>query len=166
MTWGMKFSETGTPVSDESNLIYTTDRNQLKVDVTADPPHLGFLNPITGFTNLTTTSSSPLASEVLFQVEHRMPFRPSVSLYMNIVDTPVNYAYYIGSYTVDFLRLGGTLVYADVDDKYFYIRHDMYYNFNMGAPATQTETEMNLLKIRAKYLISNARYVGQTTQSA
>jgi hypothetical protein len=164
MKWGMKFSETGKPVSDDRNLIYTSDRNQFKVDVKADPPHLGLLDPMPTMTNLTTTTTNYLASEILLRVEHHMPFTPSVSVYMNVIDTPTDYAFLIGTYVVDLLRLGGTLIYADADETYFYIRHDKYHNFNMGSPATQTETDLEQFNIRAKWLISNARFVGEVAR--
>lgn len=165
MKWGMKFSSTGKPVDEPDNLIYTSDRNQFTVDINADPPHLGLLDPLATMTNLTTTDSVPLASEILLQVEHHMPFRPSASVYMNVIDTPTAYAFYIGTYVVDLLRLGGTLVYADVDDTYFFIKHDKYHNFNLGHTTTQTETTMEQFEIKTKWLISNARFVGSVAMT-
>lgn len=161
--WGMKFSETGKSVSDDRNLIYTSERNQFKVDINADPAHLGLFRPLKKMTNLTTTTTAPLASEILFETEHGMPFKPSVSVYMNVVDTPTAYAFLIGTYVVDLLRAGG-IIYADADETNFYIRHDKYHNFSLGAPATQTETDMDKFKINTKWLISNARFVGSVAK--
>lgn len=159
-TWGMKFSQTGKSVDDDRNVIYTSEKDQFNVDINANPPHLGVIDPIANFTNLTTTTTSPLATETLLQVEHHLPFIPSVSAYMHVQSSPSDYAFLIGRYVVDFLRLGGTLVYADADEKYFYLRHDKYHNFNMGTPTTQPETDMDKWKIKVKWLIGNARFVG------
>lgn len=160
MSYGVQFADNGKDVSDKNSLIYNSQLDQLNVDVTAVPSHMDFFDPLQKMTNLTTTTTTPLASEVLFQVKHGMPYVPYVYLYMNVVDMPSDYAYYLGTYAVDILRLGGSLVYSDADETYFYIRHDKYHNFNMGAPTTQTETGMDLVKIRTKYLITNARFSG------
>lgn len=160
MGYGVQFSDDGKDVSDKRSLIYNSELDQLKVDVTAVPSHMDFFDPLQKMTNLTTTTTVPLASEVLFQIKHGMPYRPYVYLYMTVVDIPSDYSYYLGTYAIDILSLGDSLVYADVDDTYFYIRHDKYHSFNMGAPATQTEVGMDIVKIRTKYLITNARNSG------
>jgi hypothetical protein len=163
MKWGMKFAETGKPVSDDRNLIYTTERDQLKYDLKADPTHVKYFDRLPNMRNLTTynTVQGQLDSEIIFQMKHNMPFKPSVSAYLQVIDTPVDYAYYIGTYVTDFLRLGGSLLYVDADDTYVYLKHDKYHNFNIGTPSTQTETDMDKFNIRCKLLVSNARFTGQ-----
>lgn len=166
--WGMKFSEAGKPVNDDRNLIYTTDRDQLKYDLKATPSHVKYFDRLPNMRNLTTvnTAQGQLSTEILFQMKHNMPFKPSVTAYLQVVDTPVAFAYYIGTYVTDFLRLGGSLLYVDADDTYIYIKHDMYHNFTIGAPTTQTETEMEKFNIRCKLLVSNARFTGQVQKVA
>lgn len=160
MRWGVRFAESGKSVEDRRNLVFSSETNQLKVDVKANPPHLGF-GSLPTMANLTTTNASPIAREVLLEIEHFLPFNPSVSCYMHVANTPIDDAYLIGRYVVDFLRLGGSLVYIEANERFVRVYHDKYHAFTTGAPATQTEVEMELFDIRIKWLISNARYVGQ-----
>ena len=166
MKYGAKFSEEGKPVSDDENVIYTSDRDQFKVNIIAQPPHLYLLDPLKKMTNLTVSSTSQLASEILFQVKHNMPFKPSVWLYMNMIDAPATESGIIGGYVTDFYRPGRRIIYVEADDTFVYIKHDFYFNGTVGAPDPQTETDADVYKIRAKLLISNARYVGQIARNS
>lgn len=161
---GVKFSEEGKPVSDEKNVIYTSDKDQLKVNMVASPPHLYLLNPLKKMSNLVASSGTPLVSEDLFKFKHNLPFAPAVWAYFYAFDAPTLNSQFIGTYATDFYRLGSTLLYAYADETYVYIKHDFYYTYPPApAPPVDPLTEVGAdeYKIRAKVLVLNSRYVGQ-----
>jgi len=167
---GAKFSEEGKPVTEDKNVVFTTEHDQLKVNMVANPKHLYLFNPLPTMNNLTAGSTNQLVSEDLIPpFKHNMPFRPAVWLYMSVIDAPAAGNTFIGTYTTDFYRLGPTLIYAYADDTYVYIKHDYYYTYPpLPAPPVDpiTETGADEYKIRAKLLVLNSRYVGQIRRAA
>jgi len=160
---GVKFAEEGKSVDDDSSLVYTSEKDQLKVNMVAQPPHLYLIDPLKKLSVLSAGSTTKVATEDLFKFKHNMPFRPAVWLYMSVIDAPVYANFFIGTYATDFYRLGPTLIYAHADDTYVYIKHDFYYVSppGGGGPDPQIETGADEYKIRAKLLVLNSRYVGQ-----
>lgn len=163
--WGVRFSEEGKPVSNDKNVIYDSELNQLKVNTVALPPHLYLLRPLKKMTNLTAGSTSPVATEILFQFKHNLPFKPSVWIYFNISDGPSAATSFIGRYVIDFLRVGATLVYGYADETYVYIKHDFYYAPVFGSPDPQNETGADQFSIRTKFMALNGRFIGQIAKT-
>jgi len=167
--WGVRFSEEGTDVNKDENLVYDSDLDQVKVSTVANPPHLYYFKPLKTMTNLTASSTNPVVSEDLLKFKHNLPYIPSVWVYFNIIDTPPSIAFYIGRYLINFVRLGGTLVYAHADETYVYIKHDFYYS--VPPPPNPpidplTETDAEKFNLRVKVLVMNGRYAGQIYKAA
>ena len=162
--WGARFAEEGKSVTDDNDLVYDSERDQLKVSTVANPPHLYFLNQLKKMTNLTASSTNPVASEDLIKFKHNLPYKPSVWAYFTVIDTPPSVAFYIGRYLVSFIRLGSTIVYAHADEEYIYIKHDFYFSFPPPGGTVvdpMTETDAEKFNLRVKVLVMNGRYAGQ-----
>lgn len=170
---GVKFAQPGKRVDaiDPQESAYTTEDDIVQVDFTADPPHLGIIDPLqkaSAYT-LTTTTAQPtqFREEVLFQVKHGLPFVPDFVCYFYAYDSP--YPQMIGTYRLDYYRVGfgGEYIQAIADDTYFKIIHSVSVTGVPGFPATMPYTWTvdlgSQMKFRVKYMILQRPTQGELT---
>lgn len=141
---------------------FDSRKKKLTVDVNATPSHAQVIETLSGGTkfvlNAATTTSS---EETLFRMEHKMPFRPKVLCYFYVKDAPIAFADSITYYEFNTalmlynaVALGGEKLYAETDEKYFFINHRAEtYGFGSG----NTTFYGSDYKYRVKFEILNQR---------
>lgn len=177
MTYGMKFVDEGKTLSDNdaSDVIYTSENDTLQVDITQDPSHIGTINPLKKAAVFSITVANAFdyqyREETLFQIEHNLPFKPNFTCYFYLYDSP--YPTEIGSYRLDYIRIGmgGEYIYADTDEKYFYIKHSAAVTGTPFFPQppypyTWTISGANERALRVKYMIHPMPDLGLLTYDA
>lgn len=116
----------------DGNWLNDTRKPKWSVDVEADPSHLRVLDDFPGGTKFTLTKgASAVAEETLFAIKHKMPWSPQVLCFFYTKDAPAGSANQIGTYTLNtgymFYDVSGGIgrevLFADVDEEYFYIKH-------------------------------------------
>ena len=141
---------------------FDSRKKKLTVDIEAVPKHLDLFT-INGGTKW-VLNPGDVRSEILFQVEHHMLFPPKFLFFALVTDVPSGFAPLIGFYfsNLAFLRtnnfpVGDEYVYADVDEKYFNIKHVAY----GGGIATGTTITAygSDYKFRVRYEILNQKAI-------
>lgn len=136
---------------------FDSRRPKVTVDIKADPKHLDLLNNFSGGTKWSLAVNQTI-EEVLFRIEHKMPFKPKFLCYFYVLNTPVGLAGLIGQYDINRSYMlvnafpqGSEQIYAKVDSKYFYIIH----RADNGTPARTAYGSD--FQYRIRYEIMNQR---------
>jgi hypothetical protein len=161
--YGMKFVQEGKSLADAFNrdITYQTSSDTLQVDITQDPSHIDVIDPLKSlsvFSPVVANSSDhKYQEEILFQIEHLIPFKPDFTCYFYLVDSP--FPADIGNYRLDYYRIGqgGEYIRAFTDEKYFNIVHSASVTGGPGVgvtyPYTWTIDNGSKMKFRVKYMI-------------
>lgn len=141
----------------ESDPEYDTRRKKLHVQAKTDPKHLDIIH-LTGGTAF--PGNGTIYTETLFQIKHELPFIPNCLVYFFIEDAPISDSafQFIGQYVKNEFYMSGTsggltdIIYYNIDDQYFYIKHQFATSpFN---PDPQPSTA-NQFKFKIKYIITS-----------
>lgn len=149
------------------NWKFDSRKKKWTVDLQADPPHVKLFE-MNGGTKFVLDSSLTLNSEeILFKVEHKMPWPPKFLCYFFYIDAPLGFADSIGYYgfnnafmLVNNIEAGGEGLYAEVDDTYFYIKHYAE-TYGVGSGNTTFYGSDYNFRIKFELLNQKAMFLGQ-----
>lgn len=145
---------------------YDSRKKKWTVDVRADPKHLDVFE-LDGGTKFTKDKgASTYTEEILFRIEHKMPFPPEFLSFFYTVDAPAGESASIGTYTqnrafmlTNAASTGEEGLFAQVDDTYFYIKHFVE-TFGSGSGDHTFHGSDYLFRFRYEILNQPALYFG------
>jgi len=149
---GFFIAEDGETVS-SGNLKFDTSKPHLLTNLRMDPPHLDILET-NGGTNFVMGSWPSSNSETLFTTPHHLPYTPELLIYFYSISyggsttDPKAATYYADRFLYSYGALWTDILYAEVDETNFYIKHYMENYWGSG----QT-SDANSWEIRIKYYI-------------
>lgn len=167
MSFGIAFAQQNRSMQDR-NWQYDTNRPKLTVD-----PREGFLAVFEQLGG-TEWSLAPGDSkvEILFQLQHNMPWPPEFLCYFYIEDAPSDHASSVNRYSSDmaFMATDSVIlqeaIAASVDDDYFYIKHFASIpSFSLGGDQTAYGSQYKF-RIRYEIMDHPAVYTGQGVGSS
>lgn len=128
---------------------------KLTVDTQQDPPHLKIIE-MDGGTKWAMTAGQD-REEILYEIEHKMPFKPKFLAYFYYLDVPTGFSLAIGKYdnqqadiVVNAFGYGTEYLIAEVTDKFFRIKHTAHADTTLTAHGSD-------FKFRIKYEIMNVK---------
>lgn len=166
-------SDFGLAIADENKNMqdghwkFDSRKKKWTVNLNANPPHVKIFQMDGGTKYVLNAAASSYSEEVLFQIEHHMPWPPKVLCFFFFLDAPLGFAGNIGYYSFSIASMlinnpgaGGEGLFAFVDDKYFYIKH---YAETYGVGSGNTTFYGSDYKFRIKFEILNqkALFLGQ-----
>lgn len=143
---------------EDASWSWDSRKKKMSIDLKSKPPHLDLVL-IDGGTAW-TVGARETREEVIFEIEHKMPFRPKVLAYFYCYDAGPSFAGIIGAHsqgvammvTNDVVR-GSEWLQADVDDKYFRVVHKVQGGIEGGTFLGKA------FKFRLRYEITNLKYI-------
>lgn len=110
-----------------------TRKVKLTVSIGKTPAHLQVLDSFSGGSKWVTDLAQVVAlEETLFQIEHKLPFKPKFLCYFKCTDSPAPFNMNIGQYQQNIATMltnsfpiGNEWLEAGSDEKYFFIKHKM-----------------------------------------
>lgn len=145
----------------ENNQIYDSRKAKLTLDPKPEPPHFDVLTDFGAGTKFVIDNAdTAIRTEVLFQIEHGLPFTPMYSAFFLATTTPPDYVGRKDLYSLNkalilynAIGLGEEMIYAEADETYFYIKHAAQ-RFGYGDPGNYTFFGSDF-KFRIRYMIFN-----------
>lgn len=143
---------------EEASWSWDSRKKKMAIDLKSKPPHLDLVL-IDGGT-VWSVAAGEKKEEVIFEIEHKMPFRPQVLSYFYCYDAPASHASLLGTHSQGVAMMvfndvvtGSEWLVAEVDDKYFRIIHKASGGLNGGALIGKA------MKYRLRYEITNLKYI-------
>lgn len=146
---------------------FDSRKKKWTVDLQANPSHVKLFEMNGGTKFVLNAGLTQSSEEVLFQMEHKMPWPPKFLCYFFYIDAPLGFADSIGYYSFSNASMlinnpgaGGEGLYAQVDNENFYIRH---YAETYGIGSGNTTFYGSDYKFRVKFELLNqkAMFLGQ-----
>jgi hypothetical protein len=141
---------------------------KLLIDLDKDPPHVDVIETLAGGTKwFVGAGQVKQYEETLFEIEHKLPFKPTFYCYFYTKDVPSGFSASIGQYTFQHafmlsnaIGLGEEGLYAGVTDTTFYIKH--FLNAN---PLSDTTFYGSDFKYRIRFELINREALYTGTQN-
>lgn len=149
---------------DDLDWSWDSRRKKMAVDLKTLPPHLDIIE-IDGGTPW-ILAINERREETIFEIEHKMPFTPKVLTYFYLYDAPFERAGLIGSHSEGIAPMifnaygfGSEWLSAEVDEKYFRIRHKAVSQKNSA------QFHGRAFKYRLRYEITNLKHINSRASS-
>lgn len=127
--FGMAFAAENRSMADKG-WKYDSRKKKWTVDTKQKPSHLDVIELRGGSKWVMDKALVAYQEEVLFKIEHHMPFKPKVLVYFYTVDAATGWSQLIGTYTINHAYMltnavttGEEGLFPFVDETYFYIKH-------------------------------------------
>lgn len=144
---------------------YDSRKSKWTVDIKANPPHLKLFE-MNGGNNLPLNLGAvQYFEEILFEMEHKMPWPPAFLCFFYVIDAPGGFSSRIGQYSQSntIMEFNAAQyqegLYAKVDSKYFRIYHYTD-SFGFGAGTKNFSSSSWKFRIRFELLNQRAIYLG------
>lgn len=142
----------------DSNWSWDSRKKKMAIDLNVRPTHLDLIE-IDGGT-IWTIGPNEEKEETIFEIEHKMPFKPKVLAYFYLYDAPYDRVSLLGAHSQGVAQMmfnnvavGSEWLAAEVDDKYFRIKHRATGGLSGG------QLIGNKMKYRLRYEITNLKHI-------
>lgn len=145
---------------------YDSRKKKWTVDLEATPEHLKLFTLSGGTKWVIDTATEDYREEIIFQIEHKMPFPPRFVCFFYIVDAASGFSELIGNFTSDrapmlynSIFIGEEGLFAGVDDTHFFIKH-FAETFGFGSGNHTFGGSDYRFRVRYELLNQEAFYLG------